>query len=58
VDVHVFDIAGKRVLTERTSAEKGLQTFDLDTGLLASGVYFLRLSSPQGRSTKKFVVVR
>jgi hypothetical protein len=58
VDVRVYDIAGKRVLTQRTNAEKGLQSFDLDTGLLASGVYFLRLSSAQGHSTKKFVVVR
>ncbi len=58
VDVQVFDIAGKRVLAARTNAEKGLQTFDLDTGQLASGVYFLRLASAQGHSTKKFVVVR
>lgn len=58
VDVRVYDIAGKRVLAQRTNADKGLQTFDLDTGLLASGVYFLRLSSAQGHSTKKFVVVR
>jgi len=58
VDVHVYDIAGKRVLTGRTTAEKGLQSFDLDTGTLASGVYFLRLSSAQGSSHRKFVVVR
>jgi len=58
VDVHVYDIAGKRVLTRRTTAEKGLQSFDLDTGTLASGVYFLRLSSAQGSSHRKFVVLR
>lgn len=58
VDVRVYDIAGKRVLTKRTTAEKGLQSFDLDTGTLASGVYFLRLSSAQGHSNRKFVVVR
>jgi hypothetical protein len=58
VDMHVYDIAGKRVLTKRTNADKGLQSFDLDTGTLASGVYFLRLSNAQGHSNKKFVVVR
>jgi aminopeptidase N len=58
VNVQVFDIAGRRVLTQKTSGSAGLQTFDLDTGKLASGVYFVRLSTAQGNSAKRFVVVR
>ncbi|HKW14905.1 MAG TPA: T9SS type A sorting domain-containing protein, partial [Candidatus Krumholzibacteria bacterium] len=58
VNVQVFDIAGRRVLTQKTSAAAGVQSFDLDTGTLASGVYFVRLSTAQGNSAKRFVVVR
>jgi len=58
VNVQVFDIAGRRVFTQRTTGAAGLQSFDLDTGKLASGVYFVRLSTAQGNSAKRFVVVR
>jgi aminopeptidase N len=58
VDVQVFDIAGKRVLRQKTAASAGVQSFDLDTASLASGVYFVRLSTAQGNSAKRFVVVR
>jgi aminopeptidase N len=58
VDVQVFDIAGRRVLTQRTSASKGAQAFDLDTSRLASGIYFVRLSTAQGNSAQRFVVLR
>jgi hypothetical protein len=58
VNVQVFDIAGRRVLTQKTSGAAGLQTFDLNIGKLASGVYFVRLSTAQGNSAKRFVVVR
>jgi aminopeptidase N len=58
VGVQVFDIAGHRVLTQKTSGRPGLQSFDLDTAKLASGVYFVRLSTPQGNSAKRFVVIR
>jgi aminopeptidase N len=57
INVHVFDIAGRRVLTTKTSAATGVQYFDLDTSHLASGVYFVRLSTAQGESFKRFVVV-
>jgi aminopeptidase N len=57
VNIQVFDIAGRRVLTQKTSATRGVQSFDLDTKPLASGVYFVRLSSAQGNSAKRFVVV-
>jgi hypothetical protein len=58
VDIRVFDVAGKRVLTKKTSGIRGVQSFDLDTKDLASGVYFVRLSTAQGNSAKRFVVVR
>lgn len=57
VDVHVFDIAGRRVLTRKLSASAGAQAFDLDTADLASGMYFVRFSTSNGESTKRFVVV-
>jgi len=58
VDVQVFDIAGRRVLTQKTSGVAGAQSFDLDTTRLASGVYFVRISTAQGRSARRFVVLR
>jgi len=57
INVQVFDIAGRRVLTQKASAGAGVQSFALDTMHLASGVYFVRLSTAHGNSTKRFVVV-
>jgi len=58
VEIKVYDIAGRRVLTDRFDSSAGLQFRQLDTSGLASGVYFLRLSTPRGRAQSKFVVVR
>jgi aminopeptidase N len=58
VEIKVYDVAGRRVLTERFDSTSGLQFRQLDTRGLASGVYFLRFSTPQGRAQSRFVVVR
>ena len=58
VEIKVYDVAGRRVLTQNVSAVSGVQFADIDTSSLASGVYFLKLSTPRGHAQKKFVVVR
>lgn len=58
VEIKVYDIAGRRVLTDRFDSSAGMQFRQLDTTGLASGVYFLRFSTPQGRAQSRFVVVR
>jgi len=59
VDINVFDVAGRRVLSQTVaSASVGVQFLTIDTSPLSSGVYFLRLSTAQGQAHRKFVVVR
>jgi aminopeptidase N len=59
VDIDVFDVAGRRVLRQViASAPVGVQFETIDASQLASGVYFLRLSTPEGQATRKFVVAR
>ncbi len=59
VDVEVFDVAGRRVLSPpSTTAAAGPRTETIDIRSLAAGVYFLRVKSLEGHATRKFVVVR
>jgi aminopeptidase N len=59
VDIHVYDVGGRRVLTQTDSnVSMGAQSVDLDTSPLASGVYFMQLSTTRGKAFQKFVVVR
>ncbi len=59
VAVDVFDVAGRRVLSEPAeSVAAGPRSHNLDTRRLASGVYFLRLQTKAGVATRKFVIVR
>ena len=59
VDVEVFDVAGRRVLSQPSvSAAAGARVESIDIRSLAAGVYFLRLKSIDGVATRKFVVVR
>lgn len=59
VDVEVFDVAGRRVLSKpTTTAAAGPRVESIDTRALAAGVYFLRLRSSEGVATRKFVIVR
>jgi hypothetical protein len=58
IDIHVFDVAGRRVLTQKVAATWGVGVANIDTSSLASGVYFLRLSTSKGEAKTKFVLVR
>ncbi|HET6349200.1 MAG TPA: M1 family aminopeptidase [Candidatus Krumholzibacteria bacterium] len=59
VDFQVFDVAGRRVMSIIVpNAPAGVQFYQLDTSHMASGVYFLRMSTKAGNAFKKFVVVR
>ncbi len=59
LDVDVFDIAGRRVLSRPAKsvvAGSGAETIDASS--LAAGVYFIRVRAGQEQATRKFVVVR
>jgi hypothetical protein len=59
VDIEVYDVAGRRVLSRAVpSSPSGVRFEPLDTSSLATGVYFLRLKTSRDRATRKFVVVR
>jgi len=64
VELAVYDVSGRRVAVidrgERGAGESPYRWDGRDSsgGLLASGVYFLRLSSSTGEAVKKIVILR
>lgn len=58
VDVEVFDVAGRRVLSKGVDAQAGARVASVNIRSLAAGMYFLRVKSAEGDAVKKFVVVR
>ncbi len=59
VDVDIFDVAGRRVLSRPGQATINGERADIiDTTSLAAGVYFLRVTGNGMKDTRKFVVVR
>jgi hypothetical protein len=59
VDIDVFDVAGRRVLSRPSmTAAAGSRSESINTRALAAGVYFVRVKSAQGQATRKFVVLR
>ena len=58
LDVNIYDVAGRRVSRQSIPGLAGGGLADIDTSRLASGVYFLRMSTPKGNAKTKFVLVR
>jgi aminopeptidase N len=59
VTMNVYDVRGRRVLNRiASSSGTGVRFETIDTTALASGVYFLRIESPGGQATRRFVVLR
>ena len=55
VELKVFDVVGKTVLSENyLNFQQGQSTFDVKDW--QSGAYFLRVTTPQGMRTHKFIV--
>jgi hypothetical protein len=56
----MIDVLGRRIAVPFDAMAHPGQTYSagVDTGDLAPGIYFLRLSGPSGSVTKKVVVVR
>jgi hypothetical protein len=58
VDFEVFDVAGRRIVTQTIpSAAQGVQFASLDTSSLGSGMYFLRVVTNHGSARARFVVL-
>jgi hypothetical protein len=64
VTIEVFDVAGRRVFADRLSGlPTGWRSYSFDGRdhegeLLSSGVYFFRVKTAAGTSTKKMVIAR
>jgi 5-hydroxyisourate hydrolase-like protein (transthyretin family) len=58
VRMRLYDVLGRRVRTVRATAEPGRHEVRLETGDLASGVYFLRLRAGETIRTRKVTIVR
>lgn len=55
VQVQVFDLMGRLVLSEKFNASAGENHYRLATGSLASGQYFLRIGMAEGQAALKFL---
>jgi len=59
IRLELFDLLGRRVaLIEQGYREEGAYTTPIDDRGLSSGLYLLRLISPQGQETRKIVILR
>jgi aminopeptidase N len=58
VEMEVFDVAGRRVLSRTAGSVSGIGAQTIDTSSLAAGVYFLRVRSGGAQASRKFVVIR
>lgn len=58
LNVNVYDITGKLVLSpaQNQNLSQGDHKFSIDTEKLYNGIYFVTLSTPQGKETVKLVV--
>jgi hypothetical protein len=58
VSLHIYDVQGRLVSTVLEGGRpRGWSNAEIDSKHLASGVYFLKLQTPQASVTRKFVVV-
>jgi hypothetical protein len=53
--VEIYDVAGKKVVSENYTTAKGSNTFTLNTEALSQGMYFLNLNNGVESTTVKFV---
>ena len=55
VMVSIMDLAGRIVSTESISINAGINQYQLNTGSLKSGVYFIRLNAGTNTITQKII---
>ena len=60
VSVAIYDVAGRKVadVMRAKSLPAGAGQLNIDSGKLASGVYFVKLSTPSKSVTRKITIVR
>lgn len=56
VEINIKDVAGKTVLSKNNKLIKGDNTLNIETANLASGLYFVQISTEGFTSTKKIVI--
>lgn len=56
IQIRVFDMVGKTILSNEVSVESGNNKFSLDLGLLNKGIYFVELTNSSERIVKKLIL--
>lgn len=56
VNVVIYDVLGNEVYNNSTEMTKGLQTLQVNTSILSSGVYYLTLVVDNAKETKKLII--
>ena len=57
LQLNIFNLNGEVVYTQAVDAQFGLNRMSLDLNTLANGAYFLSLSGPEGKLSKKIVKI-
>lgn len=55
VEYTIYDVAGRKINTQKTTAQNGLNTLTLDVTSYAAGVYFITLNNGSDIQTTRFV---
>ena len=58
VQIILTDLSGKVIRQEQMITTAGQQSKELDTSVLAPGIYFMHLVTKEERMAKKFVVIK
>lgn len=56
VSIEVYDIQGKRILSQEIITDYSMSTYTFDFGNLPSGIYTMRIEGPDISETERFVI--
>lgn len=56
INLSVYDISGKEILSKRTTASAGLNNFSLETNNLNNGLYFVKINDGKNELSQQLLV--
>ncbi len=56
INLSVYDVSGKEILSKRTTASAGLNNFSLETNNLNNGLYFIKINDGKNELSQQLLV--
>lgn len=54
IEINIYDLAGRNLISQKTNADAGFNTFKLASLALNKGIHILKITSQEGTLVKKF----